>query len=210
MLRKLPDNSIVIVPRYTKELQTRLLRRGVPLSAFNVNRITLSKNICKVAAELKNVNVRRIGIAAQIKRLISIYKKSLTGNYVLTISSFPSNTLAKRVALDLMAQATISHAKLQAQGKLPPHADSPYWYVMTPGPQKVLEEKPSLLVVSNVFSDSTPYRREAVRDLLGYFDHIPRIVVGSPSDPITFASEINYASNFYLYIGPKDKDSLRV
>ena len=59
-------------------------------------------------------------------------------------------------------------------------------------------EKPSLLVLSNVPSNSTNVKLEKLRDILESYSSVPRIVVTTGEDPITFFNQklflpLNYA-----------------
>lgn len=48
--------------------------------------------------------------------------------------------------------------------------------------------RPTMMVISNLTPHSTPYRLERARDLIEFYDKIPRIVVVAGEDPLTYAS----------------------
>jgi hypothetical protein len=53
-------------------------------------------------------------------------------------------------------------------------------------------EKPSLLVVDNVFVDSTPTKVEKLRDLVAYYDDRPVIIiVSTPGSPLSLSEKFN-------------------
>jgi hypothetical protein len=50
------------------------------------------------------------------------------------------------------------------------------------------DDQPSMLIVSNITVNSTNVKLEKLRDLLEMYSHIPRIVVVTGIDPVTFAN----------------------
>lgn len=48
------------------------------------------------------------------------------------------------------------------------------------------KQKPTMVVISNLTSASTNHRLERARDILDYFQDVPRIVVAAGEDPISF------------------------
>ena len=70
---------------------------------------------------------------------------------------------------------------------------------------KLKEKKPSALFISNVTDQCTSSKLERLRDLLEIFSDIPRVVmIGSATDPITFAStRLRYAITHPIAIGGK-------
>ncbi len=69
-----------------------------------------------------------------------------------------------------------------------------YWDRVYSGFDNRLMEKdlsvirPTLLVISNINVDSTKPKLEKARDLLDKFSHVPRIIIGAGTDPISMAS----------------------
>lgn len=52
--------------------------------------------------------------------------------------------------------------------------------------QDAVKQPPSMIVISNLTPGSTNHRLERARDILDYFQDIPRIVVAAGEDPISF------------------------
>lgn len=70
---------------------------------------------------------------------------------------------------------------------------NPTWTALYGGFDTLVDEykdtfklKPSMVVVSNLTPSSTNHRLERARDILDYFQDVPRIVVASGEDPISF------------------------
>ena len=60
--------------------------------------------------------------------------------------------------------------------------------------------RPSLLVVSTVYADTSLYRKETVRDLVSAFWNVPKIIVGTGTDPISLAADVlNIPANSIYY-----------
>ena len=87
----------------------------------------------------------------------------------------------------------------------------PLWHKVYGGYQDTLwdrhsDEKPSLLIISNVVDGAGNVKIEKTRDLLEMYSHIPRIVVMGGQDPLTFfGTKLYYPINAGLYLGPKNK-----
>jgi hypothetical protein len=63
----------------------------------------------------------------------------------------------------------------------------PVWTpVFAAGSQPMLPPDPTLLTIYNLAANSTAYKLDRVRDLLTQYDHIPRLLVVSGEDPISF------------------------
>lgn len=60
--------------------------------------------------------------------------------------------------------------------------------------------RPSLIIVSTVYADINAYRKEQVRDIVSTFWNVPKLVVGTGTDPISLAADVlNIPANSIFY-----------
>lgn len=58
----------------------------------------------------------------------------------------------------------------------------------------------SFLVISDIYAKMTPYRLERLRDLVSAYSHVPRVLVITGADPVTFCrSELHIANTHLFY-----------
>lgn len=97
---------------------------------------------------------------------------------ITVIGSFPSDLRAKYAALQIFRTAV--EISMQRVAK-------PRWvqiYGDRLDYEKLRDQRPSLLVITGVNTESTQYKMERLRDVLEMFPDIPRIVVtGGTNDP---------------------------
>ena len=61
--------------------------------------------------------------------------------------------------------------------------------------------KPSMLILSNITPNSSAFKLEKVRDMLEFYDNIPRIVVINDTDPVTFLNhKLHYTANHIMML----------
>lgn len=203
---------ITIQHKITAEVRKVLKRQGVPHSAFlrSGQVIELPDDVCDITAEIPRVNVRMISASRQVQKVARILREPLVSNYVLTISSFPSDNLAKAVAVEIMKKATEAYTLRRQQGN-PKFRDltTPIWHTVYGNLRDSLrdgtEDRPALIVIANVTDDSSSLKRDKLRDILTMYDDVPRVVVTSASDPVTFAAQCRYLTTAALFVGPNDR-----
>lgn len=115
----------------------------------------------------------------QLEKLNQIVEKPLA-NQVTVISNNYTDLVPKQVAAWLMSQVFERHRLVNSA------KTSPTWYVAN-SLSPLTFDNPVALFVSNVYSDSTSYRLEQVRDLLNRNSSIPRYVITAGVDPLEFA-----------------------
>ena len=136
----------------------------------------------------------------------SLNENPIRAQYAVCINSFPSDQIAKHLAIHIMDRAAQAWAKRHKPGRT-----LPIWHRVFGGLSDPLRDKdpgdiPSLLVISNVNDASSAYKLEKVRDLLEKYSHVPRIVVTSSRDPITFfATKLHYPINAGIHLGPANR-----
>lgn len=60
----------------------------------------------------------------------------------------------------------------------------------------------SFLVISDIYSKMTQYRMEKLRDLVNKYDSIPRVLVITGCDPVTFCQSELHIANTHLFYTP--------
>lgn len=202
------DTPQMILQHIGKEREKILTARGVPPADFlhGKERIDAQTCLVKYEVEIPRMPTKVVSPAKQLKALLSINASPIRSNYVLGISSFPTDALAKYLAIHLFNKAC-----LEWQVRHKPGRCLPLWHRIFGGfndslRDKPIEETPSLLVLSNLNEASSSYKIEKVRDILEKYSHVPRIVVLSGSDPITFFSQkLYYPINAGLLLGPNNR-----
>lgn len=192
----------------TKDREKLLLGRGVPLSdmihgsaAYDV-----LENITKYETDIPGLHARTVSIVKQRRALESIVDNPIRARYAMCINSFPSDMLAKHLAIRIFDEACFAWARRHKPGRTLPVWHRVFGGLNDPMRDKDSGEIPSLLVISNVNDNSSAYKLEKVRDLLEKFSHVPRIVVSSSKDPITFfATKLHYPIHAGIHLGPSNR-----
>lgn len=199
---------------FQPKMRRMLEKSGVSHSSFlRANQsIVLEETVVKIQADLSKTKVRRLSVVRQIRGFKQIIENPLWGSYIYVISSFPSDLRAKNLAVAIMAKAMDQFYKKKQTNKLLLKRTAPVWHNIMGGfRDKFLEQEgapmPSLLVLSNVTEDSTQLKIEKLRDLIVKYDGIPRIVVTTQIDPVTFMlGRVKHHCDYSLYVGPEDRD----
>lgn len=141
---------------------------------------------------------KQVGKRKQLTLAASLLDTPLKTNGIHVVSSFPNDTRAKLFALHVFRNAF--------QDSLPT-SRKPRWITLYGDKfdyERVRNQRPNLIVISNIVIDSTPYKMERLRDLLSMFGDIPRIVVtGGSVDPTEmFNNRLYMECDSALSIGP--------
>lgn len=162
-----------------------LLARGLPrqllaFKAFEVDDVATS-----FISEVDGLKPKRIEKKKQLIRFKEIVANPLSKPYLYCISSAPNDNQARLLAAFIM-QAAVKNLGKGGMNKSPP-----LWHNITGGFSNPMLDKfrdlePSMLILSNVPENSTPVKLEKLRDILEVYSNIPRIVVTTPVDPLTF------------------------
>jgi hypothetical protein len=130
--------------------------------------------------ESDRLDGRIIEAEPQENSLRSFIEKPARGiNYVVTGN--PDDSRAKYFAAYLV---TLHKERLGLRASV-------YWETVYGGFQNPLLDKsiaPTLLVLSNLTSESTAVKIEKTRDLIERFPNCTKVIVGAGEDPISFAS----------------------
>jgi hypothetical protein len=185
------------------QLQKHLISRGLPRDILRLRPFDLSQHVVSIVSEVEGLKTRKIPKLQQIEHYQALCNKPFGKPYIYIIGSSPNDGKAKQVAAHLMECATHhqlkNHFPRSTRGR-----QSPLWHFVTGNfPDRLRDsdgtsDQPSMLILSNITKDSTAVKLEKVRDLLEIYNHIPRVVVVTGEDPITFANtrlliQVHYA-----------------
>lgn len=203
------DNMEELILRHLpKDREKLLVSRGVPQADLihGASTFDVVPNLVKYETDIPGMQPKTVGTAKQLKALASLVENPIRSSYAIGINSFPSDLLAKHLAIHIFDLACKSWALKHKPGRT-----LPVWHRVFGGlndqlRDKTSEEIPSLIVISNINDSSSAYKLEKVRDLLEKYSHVPRIVVMSAKDPITFfATKLHYPINAGFTLGPNNR-----
>jgi hypothetical protein len=218
---KIPKSStssgseVPIKFRFDTQRQKLLKSRGVDGYAFSMARSPFVVEDAFVRIKPKvtwlpeDFVLRSISIGKQINNLHRLMSNPLRGSYTAAIGSYPSDTRAKLIAVNIMNAAIDA----QIAGKLRGRA-YPLWHRLYGGLYDNLRDSKetqllSLLVITNVGVDSSQNKLEKLRDLMERYDNTPKIVVVNGIDPVTFFAErVRLPLNYAFYCSAEQKASI--
>jgi hypothetical protein len=170
-----------------------LISRGLPRDVLRQRPFDLQQHVVSIVSEVEGLKTRKISKAQQLEHFKAVCDRPFAKPYVYIIGSSPNDGKAKQVAAAIMDCATThqlkNHFPRSTRGR-----QSPLWHFVTGNFPDTLRDSggtadnPSMLILSNITRDSTAQKIEKVRDLLEMYNHIPRLVVVTGEDPITFAN----------------------
>lgn len=179
-----------IDPKYTRQL----VSRGMPRDLLRVRPFNTDQHLVTIVSEVEGMKTRRVPKKVQQETLIKIMEKPFAGPYLMAISSSPNDGKAKMLAATIMQQALKAH--LSGKFRSTRGKSLPLWHFVNGSfhdrLRDSMEERPSMLILSNITDQSTNVKFEKVRDLLEMFSDIPRIIVTTPLDPLTLVNRRIY------------------
>jgi hypothetical protein len=200
--------------KFPTDRQKLLRQRGVDGYAFEaMSRPYIFEDaVVRITPELQNVppdqKLKPISTKRQIKLLGSLLRNPLKGSYTAAIGSYPSDSYARIIAMNIMDRAITA----QNKGTLR-HKAYPLWHTLYGGYYDSLRDSKddspiSMLILSNVGPDSTPVKLEKLRDLLVKYSHIPKIVIVNGADPVSFfANTVRLPLSHPMYISSLKKSN---
>lgn len=202
----------IIESIHDKKRIRHLVNRGVHPQDMMSGRNSIDLKTAFTELQHKGVGLRpvTVNIKRQVKNMQTLYENPFNSFKCVCITSYPSDLLAKRVAIWLMDRATtLYYQKVNARIST---SSPPLWHTVYGGYKDRLrdgDDRPSFLVLANITIESTAYKLETVRDLLEKYRHIPRIVVAAGTDPLTmFRSKLFYPTDAVFYLGGNGKELL--
>ncbi len=181
-----------------------LAARGMPKDILRARPFNADQHIITIDSKVEGIKTRRVPKKVQLAQLERFIEKPFAAPAVISIASFPNDGKAKLMAAFLME---VAH-KAQVSGRFRSvrARQLPLWHRVMGGYYDQLrdgrsEERPSLLVLSNITHQSTPMKLEKLRDLLEMYNDIPRVIVSTNEDPITLAnSKLLVPVNMAFYL----------
>lgn len=191
----------------TKELERTLLLRGVDYCNFisGAAHFDLEESYVRIDSDVHRVAARGVSVKKQVEVGQRILSNPLKGKYVLAISSFPSDLRAKQLAIMIMRNAIQSMKINKLKG------DYPLWHKLYGNFKDSLRDsdvdnKASMLILSNINNESSAVKIEKLRDILEKYTNVPRIVVFGGDDPISFfANRLHYPLTAGVCLGPENR-----
>ena len=181
-----------------KETKHLLQGRGVPartlglFKPFDLERICSQYQIVR-RNDSGEEETRPVMPSKQIGWLKQVFEDPYHLPYILYLSDYKNGDLSRGVAAAILSEAMSQFSVSTHKG------DRPLWVRLHQGFdwQVDFENKPSLLVLDNVFLDSTPVKVEKLRDILSICDGIPIIViVSSGGSPLALSEKFNLPATY--------------
>lgn len=167
-------------------------------------RIDLTTMITPFQVKTPGMRPMSMPLKRQLKYAKRLFDDPLHSYRSIAICSYPSDLWAKRVALALFYRA------VEAQSKRRGVMSAPLWHRVYSGFGDSLltsSERPSFLVISNLTVDSTNFKLEKARDLMERHENIPRVIVATGCDPVTFLrTKLYFPIDACLYLGGPGKE----
>lgn len=210
-MAKLPE--IKLKANYDKQRSKMLRLRGVDHQCFHGKTdFDVESCLVRVKCNLEHVNIKSISVQRQVRWISKLLNNPLSGSPVVVISSYTTDLKAKLLACQIMNSAIAIQTQTSTRklsGK-----DLPLWHRVFGGYKDSLRDdftkkNPSMLILTNITTESTQIKLEKVRDLLEMYDNIPRIVVLGGVSPIEFfATKLHYPIKYSIYMGPEKREAV--
>ncbi len=189
-----------------------LASRGMPKDILRMRPFDLEHHLVSIDSQVDGIKTRRVLKKTQLAHFDRFMEHPFALPQIVAVSSFPNDGKAKMLAAYMMQRAYKAH--ISGKFRLTRSRHLPIWHTLHGGYYDNLrdgrsEEKPSLLVLSNITQDSTQVKFEKLRDLLEMYNDIPRIIVMTSNDPLTIANtRLFMPINTALYLATARKVEL--
>lgn len=157
------------------KLSKRLGRYGGPTHLDTLSPFELEEYVPAFQSNSPYIQPVRVSKNKQLDFFDKVYDNPYFGPYTMCIGAAPYDNKA------LMLAANIFEVAIK-QSRTAPKWITSYSVDM----RTDMQDRPPLLVLSNLFTDSNNFRIQTVRDFLVKYAKIPKIVVVSGEDPISF------------------------
>ena len=201
----------MLTHKFSKAVISSMLQRGADKQALGTlksNMFDVEEAVHPFKPNLDGVKSKTFSQQRQLSMLERLLERPFYGNPVVVINSYPSDLRARIVAINIMAAAV--REQLSNRG-VRPGRSLPLWHPLFGGysdtlRDKSLDERPSMLILSNVNCESTPQKLEKLRDILEMYGDTTRIVVTGGQDPITFfGKRLFYPLSGAIHISPDNR-----
>lgn len=203
----------VALDKRNTSVKKQMMSKGLPKSIWSYSAFKLEDKVSSFVSKVEGLRDKRIEKAKQIYNMERIINEPFLGPYVTCISGIPHDINAKLLGAYIMMKATSMQMHKEEldrkQQKYLKDKGFPMWHNLYGGfDNSIITKttgsayKPSLIVLSNVTIDSTAPKIEKLRDILEAYSSIPRIVIASGTDPLTFFhSRLHSNLNFCCLLG---------
>jgi hypothetical protein len=181
-----------------------MVGRGAPAHILLLNRTLDEDSLLPSLHEKRQPTTP----TTQLKNFLNCWENP-TNSWTLIIGSDADEQAAQVVALGLMWQSIILHAKNSAT-----HPRPLYWPIYGGTYDKLRDREDfragigdvGLLILTNLAENSGSEKIEKCRDLLNMYSGIPRVVTIAGCDPLIFALDrLHVSPNFVLHLGLRNK-----
>lgn len=169
---------------------------------FNIESAVLS-----FKSKIEHVKVPAIGEQRQLQSLERLLADPCRGHPLVVVNSLPSDTRAKLIGLNLMYRALKKNEMERTKNPRVPKVN-PLWipvYNQFFDIHKYKQQKPSMLILSNINIESTNQKLEKVRDILECYSDIPRYIITGGTDPfLLMYTKLFLSVNHVINLGSKN------
>jgi hypothetical protein len=189
-----------------KDFATALKDQGVPWSVFAEREFALEQACANISYEADRMKPVIYKKSEQLQDFLSVISEPFNKPYLYVISGKPADTQACAVAAVILIAASMAHSRLRAEQPSHRYArmNKPRWVKLSNDFKDNVHDanwKPAMMVLSNITPNSSALKLEKVRDLLEFYDNIPRVVVVNEYDPITFLNhKIHYKADHIMML----------
>lgn len=172
----------------------------IPKDIYRAKPFDLEHHVRSINSQVEGLKPIRIKKERQLKEFERVCEQPFDDPYLMVIASSPNDMRAKLAAAFLLEKAMARFRKGGISGSLP------LWHTITGAFADKFRDnetslKPSMLILSTVVKDSSNVKVEKLRDLLEQFNAVPRVVVLSGQDPLSFVNtRLFLAMNYCLNI----------
>lgn len=213
--RTVTDGDIPLEVRFDNNRVKLLKSRGVDGYAFSLARspFTLEDSLVRIKPTVtwlpEDFVLRSVSVKKQLNNIEKLFAHPLRGNYTAAIGSYPSDTRAKVLAVNVMNKAIDEQISGKHRGRAYPLWHSLMGNTWDPVRDAREPEHFSMLIINNVGVDSSQTKLEKLRDLLVKFDNVPKIVIVNGIDPVTFFAErVRLPLQYAFYLSAEQKASI--
>lgn len=174
-------------------IQRKLMLHGIPGNIFTVKPFDATKFLTSFTSESDNLKPKRVTKDDQHELLQDLVANPFSKPYTVVISAKPNDLRAKYLAAYLFINA-ISVFESKEKELRRQRCTRPIWHTLLGTFQDKYRDnvlrnsKPGLMIFSNVLPSSSHTKLEKLRDLLELYCDVPKIVVTSEIDPVSFAT----------------------
>ena len=204
------SKTITIEMPADRSVISAMTSRGMPRSLLRIRPFVFQHYTASIESELEGHSVKRLTRSKQEEHYQSILDAPQAKPYAAIISSSPNDQKALLATAHIFRHAIVAHARGEVHQR---NRSMPLWHMITGSWYDTLRDLydkpktdikaslPSLIVFSNITADCSHNKLEKLRDLMEIYSDVPRVVVLTGTDGVTFANSrlfypITYAVNF--------------